>query len=126
MVQVAHLLEADQPHDIYFCKVGRNRSLPLNRYLFGVVLKKINDLTGTPVEELYRAFEAKFNIRTQTDLGEGEVVEYVFPAKKLKNKGFIEFIEKIRDWALHKLNLRIPLPNELSDHELIEAYSIPV
>lgn len=122
LIKLITTLDLHKRYKVYVCNMGKTRSLALNRYLFGVVYKKIKDLTGIEVEKIHEMMKAKFGLRVQEFLCEGEMIEYMMSTKMLTNSQFIEFIEKIRQWALHKLELRIPQPNEISDEDAIFAY----
>jgi hypothetical protein len=90
-------------------KYRKKRSIPQNKWYWGVVLKTIADETGDDPESLHVAFKMKFSShRTLHDL--------VVP-ESTKDKDTIEFAnycERVRQWANEYLGLRIPSPGEVT------------
>lgn len=85
-------------------------SLSQRGYLFGVVLKIIEDETGQESSELYEIFKTEFGDPThveQTELG-----QFILTTKTYTTKNMTIFIEKIRAWAQEN-GLYIPEPNEV-------------
>lgn len=124
--------------NLYICSKRKSRTLPQNRYYWGVVLHTISQDTGIDVEDLHEYFKHKYTMRTQfyisQDLMEvtadgviskarGEIMgglhEVSMSTKSMNTKEFGEYIDKIIRWASEQ-GMRIPQPNEIPEESLIE------
>ncbi|MHA1720093.1 MAG: hypothetical protein ACTSXK_11270 [Promethearchaeota archaeon] len=88
----------------------RQRTLPENRYLFGVVIKILKDtpeFSGWDSIEVYRWLEWKF----LNDYPK-EIHEWV-SIKNLSTVDFEELMTRIREWGAIELGIYIPEPNEV-------------
>lgn len=87
------------------------RSTNQNSYYWGIVLKMLADYLGYTVDEIHELMKYKF-------LPKREVYgqEVVGSTQNLKTNEFEDYLSRIRSWGQSKLNLTIPLPNEV-DHE---------
>jgi hypothetical protein len=94
------------------------RSLNQNKYYWGIVVGLISKTTGySPNEahqELARMFleyekSGKHFIKSTTELNTGEAEQY---------------FEKCRLWAWHELEIKIPLPNEITEEVYMQLQNI--
>lgn len=100
--------------------VKNTRSLLMNRYYFGVVLKSLADYFNKEqtfnrkidIEEVHELMKLKFLGTTVWDLPNGEVLEAVESSKKLSNTEFISYWENIIVWAAEMFSITIPKPRE--------------
>ena len=99
-----------------FCvleSIYKQRSIPENRYLFGVIIKilrtETEDFGGWNAIEVYRWLEWKF----LNDYPETEKPEPWKFIKELSTVNFEELMDRIREWAAVELGCYIPLPNEV-------------
>lgn len=102
---------------IKFDNKGKKRSLPQNRYYWGVVIKEITlrlrelghqELDDDTVHEMMKI---KFNYTPMTS-AEGEVLEIPKSTTGMTTTQFIEYMDRIRQWAAGFLDIDIPDPNE--------------
>lgn len=89
----------------------KSRSDNQNRYLWGVVYKIIANETGHTEEEVHEHMKWQF-LRKR-----GGRLETVKSTTNLTTIEFEEYTENIRRFAATKLNIQIPLPNEV-DYEV--------
>jgi hypothetical protein len=86
---------------------GHVRSIGLNKYYFGVVLRYISEYTGFDVETLHDYFKIKFfpyvNFIQDQDLTTASCSE----------KTMWRLVNKVRHWALLKFKLDIPDPKSV-------------
>jgi len=94
---------------------GFLRTLPENRYYWGVVLKLISEHTGNSTDALHRFFKEEFlyediHIKTKDEV----VLKSKIPQSSatITTLKFEEYLENIRQWASEFLGVVIPLPNE--------------
>lgn len=93
--------------DVIVRKHKKQRSIPQNNYLWGVVYKLISDYTGMTVEEVHEHCKWKF-LRKR--------VKRLHTTKSTTNLSTLEFneyIDKIVFWAGEKLECFIPSPNSV-------------
>lgn len=101
--------------EVIFRKEKKARSLNQNAYMWGVVYKLIADFTGENEDDIHEILKKKF-------LGESTImiggIEEIIgrSTTKLSTVEFEEYLTKVRAWANEKLEVFIPLPNEVS-HE---------
>jgi len=90
--------------------IYKQRTIPENRYFFGVVIPTLINETemfgGWDKIEVYRWLEWKF--LNDNPLQRGWVL-----IKKLSTKDFEKLMTRIRDWASMDLGAYIPEPNEV-------------
>jgi hypothetical protein len=134
LIKVVHqlsLLDRDKPYKIYVLDAKKFRTTKLNRYYWGVVLDTVSKRTGYHVEELHEMFKAKFALRTRFSLDpdimsvkheRAIIEEYPQSTKMMSNIQFMEYFEKIRTWFAEVFQEHIPLPNEMTEEQYIEAY----
>ena len=131
---VQYHIELGEKVNVYFCTARKSRSLPQNRYYFGVVLRVIEQDTGIEVEDLHEIFKHKFNLRTEFDLDGvsddftgtlaavelmGGLREVALSTKRMSTKQFTIYLDKITRWASDK-GMHIPQPNEIPESLLVE------
>lgn len=92
----------------------RIRSLPENRYYFGVVVKIISDELGYTREEVHEILKQKFLSEVIFLKTKESVKEIRIPRSttNLKTVEFEEYLSSIRQWASMELSIYIPTPNE--------------
>ena len=87
-------------------KQTKNRSIPQNSYLWGVVYKIICEHTGDDDESFHHWARGKFLSVT------GGAVPKIKSTTKLSPKEFMEYVDKIIKWAAEFDGIYIPFPNE--------------
>lgn len=91
------------------------RSIEANRYYFGVVLEILSEHTGYTREELHEWAKAKFLPRELAILdGNGNIVDNLViggTTTSLNKVEFYEYVERVRTFALERLDLDIPPPD---------------
>jgi hypothetical protein len=96
-------------------KIRRNkRTIPQNSYYWGVVLDLIAESTGYTTQELHEFFKRLF-LKKVIKIG-GVDYEVSESTSKLNTEQFSDYIEKIKKFAVMKLDLHIPSPDEI-DYE---------
>lgn len=114
-------LKSDTEYTLYLCDHKKNRSLAANRYYWGVVIKELQKHTGIDTEDLHEVLKFRFN-KKKVDIT-GDTTEIGASTKGLTSEEFIKYIEKVRMWAMEKLDgLYIPLPQEVSDPAFQDLY----
>lgn len=100
-------------------RVGRVRavrSIQLNRYYYGVVVRLISEHTGYTPDETHDALKMLHLSKTLAmQNGNGEVVNEIViggSTRKLTNLEFNDYCSRIRAWASESLDVYIPEPNE--------------
>lgn len=121
MVMATNKLPRDTPFDVYFSDRQAVRTLPQNRYLWGVVYKTLSDYLGLDAEEIHEICKVKCGLTTAYDLQEQGIVEITKSTKMMDTREMTEYIDKIRRWSLDKFNIYIPVPGDLTDEHLIES-----
>ena len=97
--------------DVTFKKHRKARSNQQNKYLWGVVYELIAKEIGEHPETVHELMKYKF-LRTTKEVN-GEELTYCESTADLSTDDFGQYIEKIKDWALHFLNITIPEPNQV-------------
>ena len=82
-------------------KFIEGRSVEQNRYYWGVVLTEISEYTGHTSDELHEYFKKEYLIEKST------FIETYKSTTDLDIGEFIEYIERIKNWAL-TYNILIP------------------
>ncbi len=93
--------------DVIVRKHKKDRTLPQNRYLWGVVYKLISDHTGYTPDEIHDSMRAMFLI---DNLGKFPVVR---STTSLDTVAFSAYVENIRQFASEDLSIVIPDPEEV-------------
>ena len=89
------------------------RTLPQNKYYWGVVLAEIAGYIGEGRDETHELLKAKFLPSRRVELLDAQVLEMPPSTKRLTVEQFTEYIESIRRWAAEWLHLSIPDANEV-------------
>ena len=89
-----------------------SRSTNQNKYYWSICLGMVSEFTGHTPEELHEYFKEMF-------LPHKQVLDksIVMSSTKLKTDEFEKYLEDIRRFAAEKLNVVIPLPNEIITNE---------
>lgn len=103
--------------DIEVSRFRATRSLAQNAYYHAVVLVYLARHTGMDVAVWHDMLKVKFLSKEEfVKSPEGIIVEKFTlgdTTRKLDTQEFDDYIERIRLWAAEKLNLYIPVPNEV-------------
>lgn len=102
---------------VRFTRAYGQRSTPQNRYYWGVVIKEIGirlrelGHQWLEDEDVHLMMKLKFN--HEDVISEyGEVLELPKSTNSLTTVEFMEYIDRIRQWAQGFLDIHIPEPNE--------------
>lgn len=98
---------------VYISLERETRSINLNKYYFGVVIKLICDYTGEDHETVHLFFKKRFLPIFFRDRYRREEVIYGGGTSYLTNKQFQEYIEKCCSFATEFFGIYIPKPNEI-------------
>lgn len=102
---------------VRFTRRYNQRSTPQNSYYWGVVIteitQRLRDLGHQWLDEddVHTMMKLRFNYE-QIVSEEGEVLELPKSTSSLTTVEFIEYIDRVRQWAAGFLNIYIPDPNE--------------
>jgi len=97
-------------------KANSRRSLNQNAFLWGVVYPILSDYFGYTTGEMHQICSRQFLSYFKGDSD----IEFVKSTKSLSTMEFEQYIENIRRSSLLNHNIKIPLPNEVTDEMLIE------
>lgn len=106
---------------VYLLNQKPNRSLQQNRYYFGVVLRALKEHTGISVDDMHDVLKFRFNPKVISFSGMDEV-KIGGSTKEMTTDVFMEYIEKIRQWAIENLECYIPLPQEVTGEDYSDLY----
>lgn len=108
-----------KPHLVYVMLKEEKRSLPQNRYYWGVVLEDIADQTGYWPDEIHDFNKKNFGMKTSYYIGD-EAHELIKGLSKMGRKRATEFINRsIEHWTGHGIIIREP--NQLTFEEFQKA-----
>jgi len=98
--------------EAYICLISADkaRSIPQNRYYWGVVIKMLSELTGYEPEILHEYLCGKF-IGEKSRSVFDELIMIRQKSSSLTASEFNEFIEKVRFWAFDKFGSQCDIPN---------------
>lgn len=105
-----------KPRNSYTIEVVRSkgkRSIPQNRYYWGVIITIISESTGYTMDEMHQELARMFLVY------EKEGKKFTRSTAGLDSFEAEKYYEQCRHWAWHELNLHIPLPNELTEEVLM-------
>lgn len=85
------------------------RSLPQNKYYWGVIVKVVSQHTGYTSEETHQELARMFLSYENN----GKL--FVRSTTKLNTVEFEKYAESCRDWAKREMDVYIPLPNEITE-----------
>ncbi len=97
--------------DVIIRPFYRKRSISHNAYYWGVVLDMISKHTGYTPQELHELFKILL-LRKVIVIG-GREYKTTESTAKLNSARFGKYVEQVRQFALVKFDLSIPLPNEV-------------
>lgn len=109
--------------EITICKKRRTRSIPLNRYWWGVVVHLIRERfeelgNECSKEDVHEFLKLRYHYKEFVDEKTGEVIKLPLTTTRMTNTEFMELIEKVKEFAASVLDIYIPEPNE--DLQLFE------
>lgn len=113
------VLDKSKEYRVYFSDKKKNRSLNLNAYYWGVVLKILEEHTGYYDNELHKMCKREYLLRTRFN-NKGEVEEYIESTTVLNNQEFIKYIDKIIVWGSTFFGCYFPEPNEIEEETYIK------
>ena len=102
----------------------KRRSIPENRYYFGVVIQIWKDLIYDEwgetwsSEQMHEFLKSHCNFKEVVNQNTGEIIKIPLSTADLKTIEFEEYLEKCRRLAYDFFNVQIPLPNEQLTLEL--------
>lgn len=88
----------------------RKRTHPQNNYYWGVVIEILSDLFGYEPEETHEALLAQHSRLPGNGPG---MPERILRTSRMTTVQFINYIDKIKRWALLEFGVVIPEPNEV-------------
>lgn len=103
--------------ELTFERKRSKRSIPLNRYYWGVVVELIQkafiDL-GHDVEkeDVHEFLKQRFNGKEIINVNSGEILHIGQSTAQLTNTAFMNYMESIKQFSAEFLNVYIPEPNE--------------
>jgi len=97
--------------DVVISAFRKDRTLPQNRYYWGVVLKHVSDYTGYTDEEAHDLFKDTFLTKKTVTIG-SKTIERTPSTTELSTIEFNEFIESVCRYVASEIGLAIPQPNE--------------
>lgn len=126
---VAKINAEIRKHEGYFIDVTikrkqKRRSIPENRYYFGVVIQIWKDLIYEEwgetwsSEQTHEFLKSHCNFKEIVNQNTGEIIKIPLSTAELKTFEFEEYLEKCRRLAYEFFNVQIPLPNEQLTLEL--------
>jgi hypothetical protein len=101
-------------------KANRKRSLSQNAYYWGVVIKIIADHSGYTSHEVHQWLAGEFLSYQKA----GRL--FAKSTTELDTMEFERYLERCRIWAQTEQDLRIPLPNEVTDEMYDQLENIQV
>ncbi len=112
-----------------YCKHGKSyvfeikmakakRSLPQNKYYWGVIITLFSQQTGYTSNEAHQTL-AGIHLKYQKD---GK--DFIKSTTELDTLEFENYAEQCRLFMWHELNIKVPLPNELTEDFLIQMSNI--
>lgn len=90
-----------------------NRTLPQNKYYWGVVVDSIAGYIGEGREETHELLKARFLPSRSVELLDGKKLEMPATTRHLDVEQFTAYIESIRVWSAQWLGLSIPDANQV-------------
>lgn len=97
-----HLRSLKGEYVIKIVKKSKVRSVQINKYYWGVVLKYISDFTGASTDYLHEVF--KFRFIPEVNFSD----DFLLSTSDLTNEECWNYITKIREFALNELSINIP------------------
>jgi len=111
-------IKSGNSYVIEIARAKDRRSIPQNRYYWGVIVTIISSHTGYSLDEAHQELARMFLSYKNggKDFVKSTTALDTFEAEK--------YYEQCRHWAWHELNLKIPLPNELTEEVLMQLKNI--
>lgn len=108
---IPYLKERNNNHSIYFgvFEDNKKRSIPQNRYYWGVVLKCISEYTGERAEDLHKLFSSLFIDEEEIHVA-GVWVKRQKTSSELNTVEFKAYYDRVRVWAFENSNGVIDIP----------------
>ena len=100
-------------HIIQFEKSRQQRSMPQNKYYWGVVVPILASEFGYYKDEMHELLRRKFLSYTRVSPHTGEEELFAKSTTKLNTQEMEVYLESIRTWALSEFSVYLPLPNEI-------------
>lgn len=97
--------------DVFVRRASKARTLPQNRYYWGVVVAMLSDFIGEEPEAMHEAL--KFKFLSYTDRTSGLTISR--STTELSTVEFKKYCEAIQRWAMEFLEMAIPDPNQCID-----------
>lgn len=91
---------------------NKKRSVPQNKYYWGVIIKMLCDLTGHEKDEIHEYLCNKFIGADKSMYLFGEMIKVRPKSSILKTSEFKEYCKKIREWAYDKFGEHCDIPDE--------------
>lgn len=102
-----YLLSLEGEVEVVVRKRSKQRTLNQNQYYWGVVVRLIADETGHSSDEIHEMLKMMF-LKDLIEI-KGDMYETIKSSSSLDTRGFSkDYIDRIKFWALDKLNLIIP------------------
>jgi hypothetical protein len=110
-------LPTDKDLELVLKEKRTQRSLEQNAWYWGVALKLISEHTGYETKDIHEILKSEF----LKDFYEfkGKVYPIIRSTSDLNTKEFSEFMGRVQRWAVMRLQVSIPDPNEVDYSNLI-------
>ncbi len=86
-------LENCKTYNVYFVDEKAPRSIPMNKYYWGVIVKYLSDHTGYAPEEMHEYLKIEFNPKEMEIAGSKKI--YGGSTASMVNEEFINYFESI-------------------------------
>lgn len=96
------------------------RTLSLNAYYWGVIIKRIHDYTGELELTIHKELKKRFNPRGYIK-NDGDMMVFGGSTRKENDERFWLYCLKCMLYALEEFNIDIPYPDKLSPEERLQA-----
>jgi hypothetical protein len=104
--------------EIIICNHKPSRTAPQRKYYFGVIVSLLADHTGFTRDEMNEELKFKFNKKSK-QRPDGSWLVYGGSIENEKVSECERIFEEIRLWAFEYMNLVIPLPERITNEQLI-------
>ena len=116
VLQEIYEIDLKSDHILTIKQHRETRSDAQNRYLWGFIYPIIGMEIGETVESIHEMCKAKFLSHTETIAGEQYLITR--STTKLTTEEFMQYLETIKLWAWHEL--QITIPDTISDEMVDE------
>jgi len=100
-------------HTVQIEKSRQTRSLPQNKYYWGVIVPILASEFGYYKDEMHELLRRKFLAYTRVNPHTGEEELFAKSTTKLNTAEIEIYLDSIRTWALSEFSVYLPLPNEI-------------